>query len=136
MKLLAPILSILLLSVILTSCTRDTKYTVTALNDNSILVTKDKETMERMVDCAITRHCEGISVMKLLPSGKAFFVPTGTDVTMKTGLISLSDVRKIHILNGPHNGQDVWVYNRMLYQDKNSLPYQLAFASISQIAAK
>jgi arabinogalactan endo-1,4-beta-galactosidase len=46
------------------------------------------------------------------------------------GLFTFSDAIKVHILEGEHNGEYAWVYDRMLYQDKSNVPYQLAFASI------
>jgi hypothetical protein len=116
----------------LASCTQDAHYTVAATFDNRILVSQDKETMERMIECAITRRCEGLSIMELLPSRKVFFVESGTKVVIKGGFFSFSDARRVHILQGPHHDEDCWVYDRMLYQDQGNAPYQLAFASMYQ----
>ncbi len=116
----------------LASCTQDAHYTVGASFDSRILVSRDKETMERMIECAIARQCEGLSIMELLPSRKVFFVESGTKVVIKGGLFSFSDARRVHILQGPHHNEDGWVYDRMLYQDQGNAPYQFAFASMYQ----
>ena len=105
-------------------------YTVTTVYDSRILVAQDKETMERVIDCAITHGCEPGFVMELLPSRKVFFVESGTKVVATGGLFTFSDAIKVHILEGEHNGEYAWVYDRMLFQDKSNVPYQLAFASI------
>ncbi len=125
-----------LLLLLLASCTQDSHYIVTASFDNRILVAQDKETMERMIDCAIARRCEGFSIMELLPSRKVFFVESGTKVVIKGGLFSFSDARRVHILQGAHHNEDGWVYDRMLYQDQGNLPYQLAFASMYQSSGR
>jgi len=134
--LLSSLLFLALLPLILLSCTQDTNYTVAAVYDSRILVAQGKETMERMIECAITRSCDSLSVMELLPSRKVFSVESGTKVVIKGGLFSFSDARKIHILEGQHSGEDGWVYDRMLYQDQSNVPYQLAFASIYQTDGK
>ena len=136
MKWLFSILFFALLPLVPLSCTQDTNYTVTAVYDSRILVSQDKETMERMIYCAITRNCDGLSVMELLPSRKVFFVESGTKVVIKEGLFSFSDARRVHILEGRHSGEDGWVYDRMLYPDQSNVPYQLAFASIYQTDGK
>ena len=121
--------SFLLLSL---SCTQEANYTVTAAYDSRVLVAQDKETMERLIECAVTRECKPWSVMELLPSRKAFFVESGTRVAAAGGLFTFSDAIKVHILEGEHSGEYAWVYDRMLYQDTSSVPYQLAFASACQ----
>ncbi len=118
------------------SCTQEANYTVTAVYDSRILVAQDKETMERVIDCAITGECKPGFVMELLPGRKVFFVESGTKVVIRGGLFTFSDAIKVHILDGEHGGIDAWVYNRMLYQDKGNVPYQLAFASICQTDGK
>jgi len=134
--LLATFFVALLLPLVLLSCTQDANYTVTAVYDGRILLAQDKETMERVIECAITRECEPWFVMELLPSRKVFFVKSGTKVVIKGGLFTLSDTIKVHILEGEHGGEDAWVYDRMLYQDKSNVPYQLAFASICRTDGK
>ena len=136
MKWLLSSLLLALLSLIPLSCTQDTNYTVTAVYDSRILVSQDKETMERMIDCAVTRNCDGLSVMELLPSRKVFFVESGTKVALKGGPFSFSDARKVRILEGQHSGEYAWVYDRMLYPDQSNAPYRLAFASIYRADVK
>ncbi len=136
MKWLLRIFIIASLPLLLLSCSQDASYTVTAAYDSRILVAQDKETMERLIECAVTHECEPWSVMELLPSRKAFFIKSGTKVVVKGGLFAFSDATKVHILEGEHGGEDAWAYNRMLYQDKSNLPYQLAFASICPRSAK
>ena len=136
MKWLLSIPFLALLPLIPLSCTQDTNYTIAAVYDSRILVAQDKETMERMIECAITRNCDGLSVMELLPSRKVFFVESGTKVVMRGGMFSFSDARRVHILEGQHSGEEGWVYDRMLYPDQSNVPYQLAFASIYQTGGK
>ena len=125
--------SFLLLSL---SCTQESNYTVTTLYDSRILVAQDKETMERVIECAITHECEPWFVMELLPGRKVFFVKSGTKVATSGGLFTFSDAIKVHILEGEHSGEYAWVYDRMLYEDKSNAPYQLAFASVCQTDGK
>ena len=135
MNRLPRILFLVLLPLVLLSCTREENYTVAAACDGRILVAQDKDTMERLIDCAITGKCEHLAVMELLPSRKVFLVEAGTTVAMKEGLFSFSNARKVHILEGDHHGEDGWVYDRMLSQDRSSVPYQLAFARIYRTSA-
>jgi hypothetical protein len=128
MKWIISILFLALLPAFAISCSQDTTYTVAAAHDSRILVAHDKETMERMIECAITNKCSHLSVMELLPSQKVFLVEAGTKVAMTGGPFSFSNARPVHILEGAHSGQDGWVYDRMLCQDRASTPYQLAFA--------
>jgi hypothetical protein len=117
------------------SCFQDGRYTVTSLNSR-VLVSQDKETMESMIDCAMTHRCEGLSIMKLLPSQKVFFVESGTKVSVEEGLFSFSDARKVRVLGGEHGGKEGWVYDRMLCHDRSNTPYQLAFAGAWQTISK
>lgn len=128
MKWIVSILFLALLPTFSISCSQDKTYNVAAGHDSRILVAHDRETMERMIECAITNKCSHLSVMELLPSQKVFLVEAGTKVAMKGGLFSFSNARRVHILEGTHSGQDGWVYDRMLCQDRTSTPYQLAFA--------
>ena len=127
MKWLSSALFPALFFLFLASCTQDSCYTVAASFDSRILVSRDKETMERMIDCAVARRCEGLSIMELLPSRKVFFVESGTRVAIRGGLFSFSDAKRVHILQGPHQNEDAWVYDRTLYPDQGNVPYQLAF---------
>ncbi len=129
------ILFLALLPLILLSCTREESYTVAAAYDGRILIAQDRDTMERMIDCAITGKCAHLSVMELLPSRKVFLVEAGTTVATRDGLFSFSNARKVHILEGEHRGEDGWVYDRMLSQDRGSIPYQVAFARIYHTSA-
>ena len=43
---------------------------------------------------------------------------------------SLSDVKKVRILDGEHSGKEGWVYERMLCKDQSSPADQLAFARL------
>ena len=133
MKSLLPGCLIVLSSlVLLISCTQESNYTVTSVYSSRVLVARDKGTMERAIECAITRQCGRGVVMELLPSGKAFFVQSGTRVAARAELFAFSDAIKVHILDGEHRGEDAWVYNRMLDQGESNLPYQLAFTTICQ----
>jgi hypothetical protein len=130
MKRLFFILSLALFLPFLLSCTRDTTYTLAGSYEGKILVAQDKELMERMIECAITGKCEHLSVMELLPNRRVFLVDAGTEVAMRGGPFSFSNARKVHILEGERSGQDGWVYDRMLCEDRSSVPSQLAFARL------
>ena len=130
MKKFFPVLSLALLLPLLLSCTRDTTYTLAGSYEGRILVAQDQGMMEQMIECAITGRCERLSVMELLPTRKVFLVDAGTEVAMRGGLFSFSNARRVHILEGEHSGQDGWVYDRMLYKDRSSVPSQLAFARV------
>ena len=116
MKLSSPVLLIVQLSLSLLSCTQEATYTVTGVYDDRILVSQNKETMERVIECAVTRECQPGFVMELLPTRKVFFLKSGTKVTTRVGLFAFSDAIKVHILDGEHRGEDAWVYDRMLYE--------------------
>jgi hypothetical protein len=135
MNRLPRILFLALLPLFLLSCTREENYTVAAAYDGRILIAQDKDTMERMIDCAITGKCGHLSVMELLPGGKVFLLQAGTSVAMRGGLFSFSNARKVHILEGEHRGEDGWVYDRMLCQDQSSVPFQVAFARVYRTSA-
>jgi hypothetical protein len=135
MKRTALILFLVSLFVVSVSCTRQASYTVTAAYDDKILVTSDKETMEYLIDCSITRDCTRIPMMKLAYEGKVFYVESGTTVEIRYNLFS-SDARKGQIMSGEHTGQYCWVYDRMLSPDRSNKPYQLAFAQMCQTTIK
>lgn len=128
MKWIISVLFLALLTAFSISCSQDTTYNLAAGRDSRILVAHDKETMERMIECAITSKCSHLSVMELLPSQKVFLVEAGTKVAMEGRPFSFSNARRVHILEGDHRGQDGWIYDRMLCQDRTSTSYQLAFA--------
>jgi hypothetical protein len=132
MKRTALILVLVLFPLVFLSCTKQTSYTVAATHDDKILVAQSKETMEYLIDCSITRNCPRVPVMELLYDRKVFFVEAGASVELGNSLFSLSNARKVRVLTGEHSGQYCWVYDRMLYHDRSSLPYQLAFARISE----
>ena len=118
-----------LLFVLTLSCSRDTTLTLSSTYDARVLVAQDKVVMERIIDCAVTRTCDRLPVMELLPSGNVFLVATGTKVMMRDSF-SLSDVKKVRILDGEHSGKEGWVYERMLCEDQSSPADQLAFARL------
>jgi hypothetical protein len=120
MKRLLSILFLACLPLISLSCTRDATYILAAAYSDRILVAEDKEMIERMIECAVTGKCAHLSVMELLPSRKAFLVEAGTKVAARGGLFSFSNARKVHILEGKHSGEDGWVYDRMLCQDRSA----------------
>jgi hypothetical protein len=130
MKKLPSILFVALFPLVSLSCTRDAMYTIAATPSGMTLVAQDKETMERIIECAITGKCVRLSVMQLLPSRKVFLVEAGTKIAVERGLFSFSGARKVRVLEGEHSGQDGWVYDRTLCQDRSSVPYQLAIARI------
>ncbi len=135
MNRLGRLLFLALLPLVLVSCTHESTYTVAAAFDGRILVAQDKDTMERMIDCAITGKCAHLSVMELLPSQKVFLVEAGTTVSVRDGLLSFSNARRIHVLEGEHQGKDGWIYDRMLCEDRSSVPYQVAFARLYRTSA-
>ncbi len=102
------------------SCTHDGPLTLLSPFDDNVLVAEERETMERIIDCAIARVCGDLSVMALLMERKAFLVPCGTTVALQDGF-SLSKARKIHVLSGEHAGKEGWVYERMLTATRSSL---------------
>jgi hypothetical protein len=130
MKRAALFFFVVALALVSLSCARQSTYTVTATYDDKVLVARDRETMEYLIDCSITRSCPPVPVMELLYERKVFFVEAGAEVKMSGGVFSLSDAKKVQIVSGEHNGQYCWVYDRMLYADRSSMPYQLAFAQI------
>jgi hypothetical protein len=107
-----PFLTALLLASSL-SCSHDTTFTLSSIYNGRALVAEDRDTMERLIDCAITRTCDGLSAMDLLAKRKVFRVETGTKVMVKDGF-TFSMARKIRILEGEHNGKEGWVYERTL----------------------
>ena len=117
------------------TCTRQASYTVVAPRDTMILVARDKEVMENLIDCSITRDCPRLPAMKLLYEGKVFLVEGGTTVELSYNLFS-SDAKKGQITSGKHSGEYCWIYDRMLYRDRSNIPYQLAFAQLSQSTIK
>ena len=136
MKRFLAILLVAALPLISLSCTSDVTYTIAAAYDDRILVSQDKEMMERMIECAVTGKCAHLCVMELLPSRRVFTVEGGTKVEVKERLFSLSNARRVRILEGEHSGEDAWVYDRMLCQDRSSAPYQAAFARLYRTDGK
>ncbi len=130
MKRLSPVLLLAFLPFFSLSCTHDTTYTLAGAYEGRILVAQEKEMMERMVDCAVARRCDHLSIMELLPSGRVFLVEAGTEVTTAEGPLAFSDIRKVRIQDGDHRGETAWVYDRMLHQDRRSVHYQHAFARL------
>jgi hypothetical protein len=116
MKKVSFLIAVLLASSL--SCSRDTIVTVSSAYDGEALVAEDRDTMERLIDCAITRNCDHLSVMGLLAERKAFLVETGTKVIVSNGL-AFSMARKIRILEGEHSGKEGWVYERALRSDRS-----------------
>ena len=96
------------------SCSRDSTFTVWSAYQGRAPVAEDKDTMERIIDCAITRNCDHLSAMELLPKGKVFRVAEGTRVSVKEFALSSSRARKIRILEGEYSGREGWVYERAL----------------------
>jgi hypothetical protein len=132
MKCTALVLLVVALTIVSISCSRQTSYSVAAAYDDKVLVAQDKETMEYLIDCSVTRSCPPVPIMKLIYERKVFFIEAGATVKISGSPFSFSDAKKIEVLTGEHNGQYCWVYNRMLYRDRDNMPYQLAFARICQ----
>ncbi len=130
MKRIGSLLFLALLPLTSQFCTRDATYVVMPSYDGRILFAHDKETMERMIDCAITGRCDRLSIMELLPTRRVFLVDGGTKVATSEGFFSLSNVRRVRILEGVHGGEEGWVYDRMLCRDRSSGSYQAAFARL------
>jgi len=102
------------------SCSRDTVFTLASLSGDTVLVSEDRETMERLIECAVTGACGGLSARALLAARKVFRVPCGTKVTLRDGF-TLAKTRSIRVLDGEYAGKDGWVYERMLIPDRGSL---------------
>ena len=101
------------------SCSRDSTFTVSSAYQGRALVAEDKDTMERIIDCAITRNCDHLSAMELLPKGKVFRVAAGTRVRVEEFALFSSRARKIRILEGEYSGKEGWVYERTLRPDSS-----------------
>ncbi len=122
--------SAVLLAVLLTcslSCSRHETLTLSNTCGSRVLVARDKDVMERVVECGISGKCDTLCTMELFPSGKVFSVEAGTKVMASVGF-SFSKVRKIRILEGEFNGREGWVYELVLYQAHSNVPFQKAFA--------
>jgi hypothetical protein len=119
---------IALLLVCSFSCSHDTTFTLSSTYGDKALVAQDPDTIERMIDCGITRDCDRLSVRALLAQGKVFLVDTGTKVTMRDGF-TLSRARRIRVLEGEYAGRTGWIYERMVRSSDRSNPSpQLALA--------
>ena len=92
---------------------REAIFTVSAITHGRILVADEKETIEHLIDCTVVSRCDSGLVMKLMASGSIFFVEPGTRVSADNGL-TLSNVRRVRILNGSHSGREVWINARLL----------------------
>jgi len=106
-----------LLLVFCLSCSRDTTFTVWSPYQERVLVTEDKETMERIIDGAITRNGDPLLAMELLPNGKVFRIASGTRVSIEGFTFSSSRARKVRILDGENEGKEGWVYAAVLRPD-------------------
>ncbi len=104
------------------SCSRDTTFTVSSLYQGRVLVAEDKDTMENIIYSAITRNGDPRLVMELLPTGKVFRVATGTKVKVEGFTFSLSQVRKVRILEGENSGKEGWIYAAVLRPDSGIQP--------------
>ena len=112
--------STLLLAVLVAltvSCSRDATFTVSSAYQGRVAVAEDKDTMERIIDCAITQNGDHLSAMELLPKGTVFRVATGTKVRVEGFTFSSSRARKIRILEGEYSGKEGWVYAASLRPD-------------------
>jgi hypothetical protein len=92
---------------------REAIFTVSAVTHGRILVADEKETIEHLIDCTVVSRCDSGLVMKLMASGSVFFVEPGTRVSADNGF-TLSNVRRVRILNGSHSGREVWINARLL----------------------
>ena len=120
--------AVLLLSVIL-SCGRDTTFTLSSAG-TEVIIARDKNVMESMVDCAVAGECNGVRAMELLPSGKVFVVKAGTRVATEATMFALSNVRKVRVLDGERKGSEGWIYDRILYADPRDSSVQRAFEEL------
>ena len=110
-----------LLLVFSFSCSHDTVVTLSSTYGDKTLVAQDPDTIERMIDCVITRDCDHLSVRALLAQGKVFLVEAGTKVTMRDGF-TLSRARRIRVLEGKYAGKTGWIYERTLRSLDRSNP--------------
>jgi hypothetical protein len=120
--------AVLLLSVTL-SCGRDTTFTLSSAG-TEVVIARDKEVMESMVDCAVAGECKGLRTMELLPSGKAFVVKAGTRVATETTVFAFSNVRKVRVLDGDRRGSEGWIYDRILCAGPEDVQIQQAFEKL------
>ena len=104
------------------SCSRDAVFIVASVSGDTVLVSEDRETMERIIECAITRTCGELSAMALLAAGKVFRLPCGTKVKLRDGF-TFAKARKIRVLDGKHAGKDGWIYERVLIPYDSSLSF-------------
>lgn len=105
-----------LLLALLLSCNRDITYRLSAAYGSKVAVAEDKETMERIIDCAVTRNWDHLSLPELLAKREVFLVENGSQVIMMGGF-TFSRARKVRILEGDFIGKEGWVYERMLVRD-------------------
>ena len=105
-----------LLLVFCVSCSRDATFTLSSAYQGRALVAEDKDTMERIIDCAITQNGDHLA-MDLLPKGNVFRVAAGTRVKVAGFAFSPSRARKIRILEGENSGKVGWVYAALLRPD-------------------
>jgi hypothetical protein len=126
------LVSLALFTSVCMSCSHESVYKITTAYDTKTLVTRDKLTMEKLIDCSITRQCGHETVMELFPGRQALFLKSGTRVTVTVSMFAFSDAVRVHVLEGEHAGEDVWVYNRILNSDKGNVRDQVAFVRLWQ----
>jgi hypothetical protein len=92
---------------------REAVFTVSAVSHGKILVAYEKETVEDMVECALRSRCDFELALRRFASGSMFFIEPGTRVSTNDGL-TFSNVRRVRILNGLHEGKEVWINSHLL----------------------
>lgn len=92
-------------------------FIVSSAYQGRVLVAEEKDTMERIIDGAITRSGDPLTVTTLLPKGKVFRVASGTKVSVEGFTFSASRAKKIRILEGEKSGKEGWIYAALLRPD-------------------
>ena len=103
----------------LLSCSHSGELTLASPSGDAVFISQERETMERLIECALTQECGEISLMALLAQRKVFRVTCGTRVELQDAF-TFSSVRRIRVLDGQYAGKNGWVYERMLCADLGS----------------
>ena len=109
------ILILVLGAVLWFSCPSNRQYVLSGVSGDQILVSRDRETMETIIDCAITRRCDDPSSTRIVLENGLFTAEKGTAVSLLEGF-TFSPAKHIRILHGIHAGEVGWVSDRMLQQ--------------------
>lgn len=97
------------------SCTRETTFTLSHGNGESVIVAEDIETMRNFIDASVTGKYEDLPLMDLVSRQKIFLVRAGTKVEMKDAHLFGRNAR-IHILEGEYMGREGWVHKSLLHE--------------------